>query len=371
MKTPFSTSASLLWFLWLASGAVEPRAVAQSPAGLSVQMYAGLAITGAVGTVYTVQYTTNLAESSDWRAAGIVQLPASPYLWVDTTVPATGRRFYRTAVGPTNLAWIPPGTFTMGSPSNELERATYIHEGPQTVVTLTRGFFMGKYEVTQGEYTEIVGRNPSYFRNGSGLCCRGDGGPVTNEVLHPVEKVTWHDATNYCGRLTEREHASGRLPPSWAYRLPTEAEWEYACRGGTTSPFHYGLALRSGMANFDGRQEYESSVGTIPIATGTYLGRTSIVGSYQSNGWGLYDMHGNVEEWCLDWGLDSLGLSLPGGRIIDPVGIISWAYHVPRGGDFGSHATDCRSARRYVIYDPDGSTWLSTHGFRVVLALAQ
>ncbi len=368
MKALSLRPACCLSVLWLTLWAVEPRAIAQMSASLSVQTYAGLTITGAVGTVYTVQYTTDLAQSNDWRAAGIVQLPASPYLWMDTTVLATGRRFYRAVTGPTNLAWIPPGTFTMGSPSNELERATYIHEGPQTVVTLTRGFFMGKYEVTQGEYTEIVGRNPSYFRNGAEQCCGGDGGPVTNEVLHPVEKVTWHDATNYCGQLTDRERASGRLPLGWAYRLPTEAEWEYACRAGTTSQFHYGLALRSGMANFDGRQEYESSVGRIPNATGTYLGRTSIVGSYEPNGWGLHDMHGNVEEWCLDWGLDSLGLSLSGGRIIDPVGIISWAYHVPRGGSFGSHATDCRSARRYVIYDPDGSTWLSIHGFRVVLA---
>lgn len=318
MKAQSLRPVCCLSVLWLTLWAVEPRAIAQTSASLSVQTYAGLTITGAVGAVYTVQYTTDLAQSNDWRAAGIVQLPASPYLWMDTTVLATGRRFYRAVTGPTNLAWIPPGTFTMGSPSNELERATYIHEGPQTVVTLTRGFFMGKYEVTQGEYTEIVGRNPSYFRNGTELCCGGDGGPVTNEVLHPVEKVTWHDATNYCGRLTERERASGRLPPSWAYRLPTEAEWEYACRGGTTSPFHNGLTLRSGMANFDGRQEYESSVGTIANATGTYLGRTSAVGSYEPNGWGLYDMHGNVEEWCLDWGLDSQGLNF---RLIDPVAL--------------------------------------------------
>lgn len=358
----------MLPVLSLAVLTVGSRAVAQPSISLGIQMYAGLSITGVVGTVYTVQYTTNLAQSNDWMAVGIVQLPSSPHLWMDTSVPATTRRFYRAVEGPANLAWIPPGTFTMGSPSNELERQSYISEGPQTVVTLTRGFFMAKHEVTQGEYADIVGRNWSHFRNGTGACCGGNGDSVTNELLHPVEKVTWHDATNYCGRLTERERVSERLPSGWAYRLPTEAEWEYGCRGGTTSPFHYGLTLRSGMANFDGRKEYESSVGTITNATGTYLGRTSIVGSFEPNGWGLYDMHGNVEEWCLDWGLDAQGLNLPGGRAIDPVGIISWAYHVPRGGGFTSPAKLCRSARRTVIYDPKAYSWIETQGFRIVLA---
>src|SRR6185295_16420976 len=120
----------------------------------------------------------NLAEPAGWRGAGVLQLPSSPYLWVDTTAPATGRHFYRAVAGPTNLAWIPPGTFTMGSPSTEVER--WDGEGPQTVVTLTRGFFMGKYEVTQGEYEAVTGVNPSHFRNGTLACCGGIGGAVSN-----------------------------------------------------------------------------------------------------------------------------------------------------------------------------------------------
>ena len=246
----------------------------------SIQTYAGLTITGAVGKVYTVQYTTDLAQSNDWRAAGIVQLPGSPHLWVDTTAPATGRRFYRAVEGPTNLAWIPAGTFTMGSPSNEVER--WEGEGPQTVVTLTRGFFMGKYEVTQGEYLAVMGNNPSSFRNGvNGSNSGGTGSTITNELCHPVEEVTWNDAANYCVVLTEQERLAGRMPASWVYRLPTEAEWEYACRGGTTSAFHYGPALRSGMANFDVRYEYDSSVGRTNNPAGVYLGRTSVVGLYE------------------------------------------------------------------------------------------
>src|SRR6185369_5632333 len=106
-----------------------------------IQTYAGLTITGAVGAVYTVQYSTNLAQSNDWRGAGIVQLPSSPWLWVDTNARASGGRFYRAVEGPTNMVWIPPGTFTMGSSTND--PAHFAQDGPETVVTLTRGFFMG------------------------------------------------------------------------------------------------------------------------------------------------------------------------------------------------------------------------------------
>ena len=101
---------------------VLPQCVAQVPPGLSLATYAGLTITGSVGRVYTVQYNTNLAQPDGWRGAGIVQLPSSPYLWVDTAAPAAGQRFYRALEGPTNLAWLPPGTFTMGSPPKEVER---------------------------------------------------------------------------------------------------------------------------------------------------------------------------------------------------------------------------------------------------------
>lgn len=365
MMTRFSTSFRLLSLLCLAVLAAGPRAYADAPAGLSIQTYAGLTITGAVGKVYTVQYTTDLAQSNDWRAAGIVQLPGSPYLWVDTTAPATGRRFYRAVEGPTNLAWIPPGTFTMGSPSNEVERLDW--EGPQTVVTLTRGFFMGKYEVTQGEYTDVMGDNPSNFRNGiTGADNGGTGEAVTNELRHPVESVSWFDATNYCAQLTEREREAGRMPAGYAYRLPTEAEWEYACRSGTTSAFHYGPALRSGTANFNGQYEYDSIVGRTNNPAGIYLGRTTIVGSYEANGWGSYDMHGNVWEWCSDW-FDFSGL--PGGRVSDPQGPSSGSSLV-RGGSWARHAWHCRSAGRfnegYFRNDRD-----VTFGFRVVLAPIQ
>src|SRR3974377_2237256 len=163
----------------------------------------------------------NLAQSNGWRGAAIVQLPSSLYLWVDTAAPVAGQRFYRAVAGPTNLVWLPPGTFTRVSPSNEAERQPA--EGPQTVVTLTSGFFIGKYPVTQGEYLPVMGNNPSYFRNGTdGTNSGGTGDTITNELQHPVEMVSWKDASNYCAHLTAQEQSAGRLPLGWLYRLPTE-----------------------------------------------------------------------------------------------------------------------------------------------------
>lgn len=248
-----------------------------------------------------------------------------------------------------NLVYIQPGTFTMGSPASEPARQD--REGPQTQVTISCGFYMGKYEVTQGEYQAVMGGNPSYH---------------TGDLSRPVEKVSWHDAVAYCAALTARERAAGRLPAGYAYRLPTEAEWEYACRAGTTTAFHYGDALRSGMANFSGYHEYPPC-GQINSPTycynagGTSLTRPTSVGSYAPNAWGLYDLHGNVWEWCQDWWSGSL----PGGEAVDPRGSESGSSRVLRGGYWGSYGWYCRSAFRYSS-SPDSRT--GGIGFRVVLA---
>jgi len=260
-----------------------------------------------------------------------------------------------------NMVFIPPGTFLMGSSSDEPGR--YAQEGPQTEVTISRGFWMGKYEVTQGEYLDVVGQNPSWFTNGTTALGSGSGGSVTNDLLHPVEQVSWYDATNYCHLLTERERAAGRLPLGYEYRLPTEAQWEYACRAGTTTTFHYGPALRSGMANFNGHREYPPCGGETYYCdnpSGIFLGRTVEVGSYEPNAWGLHDMHGNVFEWCLDWWADSL----PGGGVEDPTGPVTGSGRVERGGGFSARATSGRSAYRGGDY-PYG--WNETKGLRVVL----
>src|SRR5204863_5366805 len=174
--------------------AAGPRVSAQTLPAMNLQLYAGLSITGAVGTVYSVEYVTDLALTNAWRCLTFLQLPATNYLWFDPTASATVQRFYRATQfnAPSNLAFIPPGTFRMGSPTNEPARS--LDEGPQTAVTISRGFWMGKYEVTQREYLAVLGSNPSAFR--------GD----TN---HPVDSVSWFNATNYCSKLTQRERAAG------------------------------------------------------------------------------------------------------------------------------------------------------------------
>ena len=196
---------------------------------------------------------------------------------------------------------------------------------------------MGKYEVTQGEYLAVMGSNPSYF---------------TGDTNRPVETVSWVNATNFCGVLTQRERAARRIATNSVYRLPTEAEWEYACRGWTSDRrFSYGDD--PGYTNLtDYAWYYENSGGT-----------THPVGQKLANPWGLYDMHGNVFEWCQDWWLDSL----PGGIAIDPQGPATGSLRVARGGGWDYLARCCRSAYR----DYSGSSGFGHIGFRVVLAPGQ
>jgi sulfatase modifying factor 1 len=308
------------------------------------------------GLIYQVQHRLDL-DTGVWIDLGPpVSAPTSLRMCVTEPVDQPSR-FFR-VVGP-DMVWIPPGTFTMGSPETEAERQLTGADETQHEVMISRGFWMGKYEVTQGEYFDVVGSNPSYFRNGTTPALGGTGGPVTNELLHPVEQVSWIDATNYCGLLTERERLAGRLPVGYEYRLATEAQWEYACRAGTTTSHHYGDELRSGMANFSGEDEYDASTGTIENPQGVDVGRTTAVGSYEPNAWGLYDMHGNVWEWCQDW----LG-DYPAGPVTDPTGAETAWGRVVRGGGWNFIASSCRSANRYR-YSPD--LWYFARGFRVAL----
>ncbi len=309
-----------------------PGVFARAPARLEIQVYAGLSITGAVGTVYSVEFVPDLAQTNSWRCLEVLQLPASPYLWADKSAPATGQRFYRTAEfrAPTNMVFIPPGTFRMGSPTNEVDRD--VKEGPQTAVTISRGFWMGKYEVTQREYQALMGSNPSQFKG---------------DPNRPVEWVTWGDAKAYCAAFTDQERVAGRIGTNLVYRLPTEAEWEYACRAWTSTRFSHGDD--PGYTNLTNYGWYADNCG----------GTTHPVGQKLPNAWGLYDMHGNVWEWCQD----SLG-GYAGGIALDPLGPSTASYGAFRGGFYADFARYSRSASRGI----GGGGGI---GFRVVLAPGQ
>ena len=332
---------------------------AQDASELDVQTYAGLTVVGEVGKVYSIEYVTDLTDpaESDWRCLEYLQLPASPYLWADKSAPVTGKRFYR-AVGmeaPENMVFVPPGTFRMGSPEDEVDR--YDVEGPQTDVIISRGYWMGKYEVTQGEYLDVMGNNPSWF-NGDRTA---DGGQDYGiDLTRPVETVSWEDATAYCDALMQRERLAGRIGTNSVYRLPTEAEWEYACRAWTSTRFSYGDD--PGCTNLTNYAWYSSDSGQTTT--------THPVGQKLPNTWGLYDTHGNVWEWCQDWGSESL----PGGIQLDPQGPATGLERVVRGGgiynwlNWPSYSGSCRSAYRGANL-PDNRR--SALGFRVVLAPGQ
>jgi sulfatase modifying factor 1 len=238
----------------------------------------------------------------------------------------------------------------MGSPAVEALRGA--NEGPQTLVTISKGFWMGQYEVTQGEYEAVMGKT-----NNPGVCF----GLSDENPDRAVERVTWNDAMAYCTALTTNERAAGRLPAGYVYRLPTEAEWEYACRAETTTATHYGDLLQDGMANFYSFIEYDASLGNITNFNAGYFYKTIPPGQYFQNSWGLYDMHGNVSELCLD----VLSTSLPGGSVTDPRGPATGPARVSRGGSYARAAAQCRSAFRGGV-DP-GIRYCGV-GFRIVAA---
>ncbi len=289
-------------------------------------------ITGPPG-VYGVYSSSDLAT---WNFLRTANNPLGSVSYVDAVGDLAQQRFYRAQFQspPTNMIFIPPTAFTMGSPLNEQDRDA--NEGPQTIVALSRGFWIGKYEVTQAEYLSVMNTNPSVF---------------TGDLTRPISSVSWFDATNYCAKLTQRELAAGRIAAGSQFRLPTEAEWECAARAGTATRFSYGDdPSYAGLTN---HAWFADNAGPTAHRVGQKL----------PNPWGLYDMAGNVWEWCQDW----FG-PLPGGVQTDPTGPPSSAngLKVIRGGAYDFSGPDCRSARRNSF---GASPFLtdSDLGFRVVL----
>jgi formylglycine-generating enzyme required for sulfatase activity len=243
-----------------------------------------------------------------------------------------------------NLVLIPKGKFLMGSPpkekgSDEDERR---HE-----VTINRNFYLGMHEVTQGQYKQIMGENPSSFQ-GDRVAKRH---PETNRVVkevdsanHPVEQVSWENAVEFCQRLSAlpEEKKAGRV-----YRLPTEAEWEYACRTGSKAAYSFGRDEKS-LIKFGWYRQNAK-------------GKTHAVGLKKANAWGLYDMHGNVSEWCSDWfGEYPKGTAAHGSE--------DGSNRVLRGGGWCNDAVDCRSARRNW---GDPSVRNNSLGIRVALSTTE
>jgi formylglycine-generating enzyme required for sulfatase activity len=228
------------------------------------------------------------------------------------------------------MAAIPGGSFMMGSQENEVGRKD--NESPQHHVTVP-SFFMGKYPVTQAQYQAIMGTNPSYFKGSN----------------RPVEGVSWNNAVAFCQKLSQKTGKN--------YRLPNEAEWEYACRAGTTTPFHFGETITTDLANYNGNYTYGQG------PKGVYREETTEVGSFGvANNFGLYDMHGNVWEWCQDrWHTNYEGAPIDGSAWL---GIEkNTNTRLLRGGAWYNDPGYCRSAVRYHHYLDYHNTYL---GFRVV-----
>jgi formylglycine-generating enzyme required for sulfatase activity len=247
------------------------------------------------------------------------------------------------------LVLIPAGKFKMGSPADE--DGYFRDQGPVHDVEITRPFFLGAHEVTQGQYEKVMGANPSSFAATGNDKASRDRVIGLDTSTFPVDSVSWHDAVAFCAKLTAlpEEKAAGR-----AYRLPTEAEWEYACRAGSSTPFHSGDSLSSKQANFNGN--FPSGGGD----RGPYLQRTCPVGSYAANVFGLHDMHGNVWEWVADrYGEDYYASS----ERRDPQGPESGDRRILRGGSWDNRGKGCRTAFRRG-HGP--ANRLSSYGFRVV-----
>jgi formylglycine-generating enzyme required for sulfatase activity len=229
------------------------------------------------------------------------------------------------------LMLIPKGTFMMGSPEREKGRW---EQETQHEVTISRDYYLGVYEVTQAQYEKVMGKNPSHFQ----------GAMVGNENADlPVENVSWDDAVEFCKKLSDLpdEKKAGRV-----YRLPTEAEWEYACRAGSKTAYSFddeeGLLPEYGWFNRNSSD------------------RTHTVGLLEPNAWGLYDMHGNVWEWCSDWYGE-----YPKGAVSDWTGPKVGSDRVSRGGGWGSGAALCQSALRNRVNPSNRSNFL---GFRLALS---
>jgi len=279
-----------------------------------------IATLNAGATTYSDATTDVFANDYEYRVYAVVGTNESAKIEIKI----------RKVINSIEMVLIDGGTIQMGSPTNELDGNS---DETQHLVTLN-SFYMCKYEVTQKQWFDIMGTKPSYFINCDNC---------------PVENVSWEDIQIFLTKINEKY--SG-----YYYRLPTEAEWEYAARAGTYTQFNTGDCLASTQANYDGNYPYQA------CSKGIYQDKTIAVGSYAPNAFGLYDMHGNVYEWCSDWyGAYSTDAQT------NPTGPTSGTNRVLRGGGWFSEARYCRSAARF---GGSPNNRRSIYGFRLVLSVS-
>ena len=253
-------------------------------------------------------------------------------------------------------------------------------EGPQTRVTLTRGYWLGKTFVTIGQWKNVMGADVRgqliKAINDDTLYEMGGKQQTLRDLMHwsrdvdpasylgnededlPMYFVSWNNAMEFARKLTERERAAGRLPAGYEYNLPTEAQWEYACRAGTTGATYAG-PNEAGVLDQIAWYDRNSAAGYSGRGLGPTRSGPRSVGQKKPNAWGLHDMYGNIWQWCRDW----YG-PYPGGSVTDPFGPQSGTFRVNRGGSFGSGAKSERSACRAANPQPEASAY---RGFRIAL----
>jgi len=382
--------ALLCWALATASG------LAQNNPAVSIELYAGLTITGSVGTNYVVQYVNALSHSTNWQTLTNLTLPTNPYLWVDTSTPAWGQRFYRVLaasntntstntppVVPPGMVLIPAGSFLMGDSVDGDTNA------PTSTVNVS-AFYMDTNLVAYTLWQQVrqwaATNGYSFDPGGAGLAGN-----------YPVQTINWYDAARWCNARSQMDglapayytdtnltqvYKTGdvdALYVNWtvsAYRLPTEAEWEKAARGGLAQlRFPWGNTISESQANYDG-DPYDGLYGYTydlgPVGFNAAFntgfvnysaGYTSPVGYFAPNAYGLYDMAGNVFEWCWDW----YGVYASGPQF-NPHGVASGSYRVLRGGNWSHFANECRAASRNDEAPTYGDNGV---GFRTVMPQAQ
>jgi formylglycine-generating enzyme required for sulfatase activity len=299
---------------------VDPGATASD--SLDGNLTSSITVTGTVDVnvtgVYSLTYSVSDGASNEANATRTVNVRKAHSVDLNASVKL-------------DMLWVEPGTFTMGSPTTEAGRQADRED--EHNVTLTQGFYLGKYEVTQAQYEAVMTGNTD------SLSATPSEWP--NNPNRPVEKVSWADAQIFLTRLNAQQSAN--MPTGWAYVLPTESQWEYACRAGTTTIYSWGNDINSTRANYS--------------VSG--LSQTRDVGYYAANPWGFFDMHGNVWEWTADWYQAAYPMGNP---VVDPTGPASGSRRVRRGGSWNGDGLSLRSAKRDSITP---SPRLLNLGFRV------